>query len=164
MAKRLKDNKNIVFQMIGDGNVKKQFVEEAEALGLDNIQFYPLQPIDLVPDVYSTCDLCLIPLMKGVIGNGVPSKAAILMACKRPIITSVEGNSHYAKMFSEYNMGVAVDIFDNDKLAAEIVRLYENPELMKEMAENAYVYGQENYSSTAGTRKLMDIFESVAKK
>lgn len=164
VAKRLKNYSNIVFQMIGDGNVKQQFMEEAKELGLDNIEFYPLQPIDLVPDVYSACDLCLIPLMKGVIGNGVPSKAAILMACKRPIITSVEQNSHYAKMFSEHNMGVAVDIFDNDKLASEIIRLYENPHLMKEMAENAYIYGQENYSSTLSTRKIMDIFESVRKK
>lgn len=83
LAKRLKEHTDIEIQIIGDGNVKKEFVAEAEALELTNISFYPLQPIEIVPDVYSACDICIIPLKKGVIGNGVPSKAPILMACKR---------------------------------------------------------------------------------
>lgn len=164
VAKRLKHNDSIQFQMIGEGNVKTLFIEEVEKQGLDNITFYPLQPVELVPDVYSACDLALIPLMKGVIGNGVPSKAPILMACKRPIVNSVEVDSYYAKIFKENDMGIAVDITDYDQLARSIEELYNNPERRKRMAENAYDYGQENYSSVLSTKKLMDIFECVRKK
>ncbi len=163
-AKRLKHNENIQFQMIGEGNVKNIFMEEAQKEGLDNIKFYPLQPIELVPDVYSACNLALIPLMKGVIGNGVPSKAPILMACKRTIVNSVEVGSNYAQIFAENDMGIAVDIEDYDRLASSIEALYKDAETRKRMAENAYKYGQENYSSVASTKKLMDIFEQVRKK
>lgn len=164
LAKRLKEHIDIEIQIIGDGNVKNEFVSEAEALGLTNITFFPLQPIEIVPDVYSACDVCIIPLKKGVIGNGVPSKAPILMACKRVIVNSVEIESNYAKMYSEHNMGIAVDIFDYDGLADAIIGLKNSPEQLKVMAENAYNYGKENYSSDASTAKLMDIFEKVRRR
>lgn len=164
LAKRLLEYTDIEIQIIGDGNVKNDFVSEAKSLNLTNISFYPLQPIELVPDVYSACDVCIIPLKKGVIGNGVPSKAPILMACKRVIVNSVESESNYAKMFAEYNMGVAVDISDYDGLARAIVKLKDSPEQLKTMAENAYDYGKVNYSSDVSTAKLMRIFEQTRSK
>jgi len=164
LAKRLKEHTDIEIQIIGDGNIKKDFVSEVETSGLANISFYPLQPVEIVPDVYSACDVCIIPLKKGVIGNGVPSKVPILMACKRIIISSVEIESNYAKMFSKLNMGATVDIFDYDGLANTIIELKNSPEQIKIMAENAYNYGKENYSSDISTAKLMGIFEQVRRK
>lgn len=164
LAKRLEDEENIVIQIVGDGNVKDKFMDEVEKLGLKNIVFYPLQPIDIVPDVYSTCNLCIIPLQKGVIGNGVPSKAPILMACNRVIVNSVELDSYYARIFKENNMGIAVDIYDYDGLADAVRELYRSPETVKIMAENAHRYGEENYSSTLSTGKFMAIFEKIGRK
>lgn len=164
LAKRLQNDNDIVIQIVGDGNVKDRFVAEVKELGLNNVEFYPLQPVDLVPDVYSACNLCIIPLQKGVIGNGVPSKAPILMACKRVILNSVEMNSDYARMFAENDMGIAVDIFDYDGLADAVRKLYNSPEDIMRMTNNAYEFGKANYSSTQGTAKLMKIFEKVGRK
>ena len=164
LAKRLKDNDNIEIQIIGDGNKKDKFVREAEKLGLTNIRFYPLQPIDIVPDVYSTCSIAIIPLMRGVIGNGVPSKAPILMACNRVIINSVEINSEYAKMFADNQMGVSVDIEDYDGLRDAILDLYNSPDKVQRMANNAQNFSRTNYSSSRSTKILMEIFDGVKKK
>lgn len=161
LAKRLQNEKDIVLQMIGDGNVKEQFVSEAKENGLDNIQFYPLQPVEIVPDVYSASDIALIPLKKGVIGNGVPSKAPILMACNRVIVNAVESDSEYAKMYAENDMGVAVDVTDYDGLAKAIIALRNSPEDRQRMAINAHKFGEEHYSSTLSTAKLMSIFKKV---
>ena len=161
LAERLKDEKNIDIQIIGDGNVKEQFMKEAEDRGLSNLIFYPLQPVEIVPDVYSECDACIIPLKKGVIGYGVPSKAAILMACKRVIISSVEKDSAYAKMFEQKDMGIAVDCQDYDGFADAIRFLAANPKRVREMVENAYIFGQENYLSTRNIGVMMDVFRSA---
>ena len=163
LAKRLKNNDDIVFQMIGDGPAKKQFMAEAKEYNLTNIEFYPLQPIPLVPDVYSTGDVCIIPLKKGVIGNGTPSKAPILMACKRVILNCVENWSKYSKMFEEYNMGYAVDVYDYDGMADAIRKIKANPEDTKRKVENAYKYGKEHFSSTRSTKLLMEIMEKYKK-
>ncbi len=163
LALRLKDNTDIEIQIIGDGNKKDEFVCEAEKLGLTNIKFYPLQPIDMVSDVYSACNIAIIPLMRGVIGNGVPSKAPILMACNRVIINSVEIDSEYAKTFAENDMGVSVDIEDYDALKDAVLDLYNSPEKIERMAINAKEYSKLNYSSSRSTKTLMEIFDGVKK-
>ena len=163
LAKRLKIEPNIRIQIIGDGNVKEHFVKEAEELELDNIEFYPLQPVELVPDVYSACDICIIPLKKGVIGNGTPSKAPILMACNRVIVNSVEKWSEYAKMFKENDMGIAVDIYDYDGLADAVLMLYNSPDVIERMAKNAHLYGEKHFSSTRSTAQLIRILEKYRK-
>lgn len=164
LAKRLLADSNIIIQIIGDGNVKEKFISEAKELKLNNIEFFPLQPVELVPDVYSACDVCIIPLKKGVIGNGVPSKAPILMACKRVILNSVEVNSRYAEIFMKNKMGIAVDITDYDGLAKAVWHLYKFPNERREMADKAYKFGKENYSSTQSTKKIMEIFDMIGSK
>ena len=159
LAKRLKNDEDIVLQMIGDGPLREQFIVEAKENNLMNIEFYPLQPISLVPDVYSAGDVCIIPLKKGVIGNGTPSKAPILMACKRIILNCVESWSKYSKMFDKYDMGYAVDIDDYDGMVKVIREIRINKEDTKRKIENAYKYGQAHFSSTRSTRILMDIME-----
>ncbi len=161
VAKRLKSYSDIVFEIVGDGNTKADFVKEATELGLDNIWFFPLQPVDLVSDVYSACNIAIIPLKKGVIGNGIPSKAPILMACNRVIVNSVEGSSKYARVFEDNDIGRAIDIDDYDGLADAIISLYKSPNTINRMAANAKQFGLENYSSTKSMERLYKIIETV---
>lgn len=163
VAKLLRNETDIVFQMIGDGPAKENFIAEAKENNLTNIEFYPLQPIPLVSDVYSTGDVCIVPLKRGVIGNGTPSKAPILMACKRIILNSVESWSKYSQMFEDYNMGYALDICDYEGLAEAIRTIKQNPDDTKVKIENAYKYGQEHFSSSRSTRILMDVLEKYRK-
>lgn len=161
VASRLRDEEDIVFQMIGDGTTKAAFMDRAQQLNLTNIAFYPLQPIEIVPDVYSTCSMSIIPLMKGVIGNGVPSKAPILMTCRRLILTAVEAKSIYAKEFQQYNMGLVSDVYDYDDLAKKILWAKNNQDKVAMMIDNAYVYATAHYSSNVCINKLHQIFHSI---
>ena len=163
LAKRLIHIPDIVIHIIGDGNVKEQFVQEVERQKLTNVVFFPLQPVEMVSDVYSACNACIIPLKKGVIGNGVPSKAAILMACKRLIINSVEKESAYSKIFIENNMGLSIDIGEYDQLAAAVIDLYNNSGQIERMVENAYNYGKNYYSSDKSIAKILDVFSKTIK-
>ena len=123
VAEILKAEKNIVFQMIGFGSQKDLFLEEVKKRGLDNIVFLPLEPQEMVPHVYSACSVCLIPLPKGVIGNSVPSKAGLLMACRRVIITSSDEGSDYNDMFNREKIGIACSSDDPDGIVAGILKL-----------------------------------------
>lgn len=163
VAKRMIEDKDIVFQIIGDGPAKEQFINEVKENNLSNIEFYPLQPIPIVPDVYSAGDVCIIPLKKGVIGNGIPSKAPILMACKRVILNAVECWSEYSKMYKKHNMGYAVDVCDYDGMADIIRKIKDDPEDTRIKIENAYKYGQAKFSSTRSTAILMGVFEKYKK-
>ncbi len=164
VAEILKDNENIVFQMIGDGVRRKKFEDNAREMGLHNIVFLPLQPQDMVADVYSACSVCLIPLKRGVIGNSVPSKAGLLMACRRVIVNSVDAGSDYGDMFEREKIGFSADIDGAEKIAKDILYLYENPQVRDEYADRAKEYGEKEYSRTVNTKKYIDLFEELAKK
>lgn len=162
-AENLKDEKNIEFHIIGDGAFKDDMVAEAESRELHNIKFFPLQPVEIVPDVYNACDIEIIPLRKTTIGVGVPSKAPIVMACKTVIINAVEDDSVYHKLFNENRLGISVQVEDSEKLAEAILFIYKNKDIKTEFVENAYRYTYDNYSSSVCIRKMIKAFEEIRK-
>lgn len=164
VADLLREETNIVFQVIGDGNTRQQFEREAFEMGLSNIVFYPLQPLEIVPDVYSACSICLIPLKKGVIGNEFPSKSALLMACRRVVLSSVEETSDYFRMFNENDIGLSVSNSHPEKVAEAIKYLHEHPQKVNEMANNAKDYGEKFFSRKVNTVKFIDLFRELYAK
>lgn len=164
VAEKLKSHKDIIFQMIGFGSQKDDFVEAAKKRGLDNIVFLPLEPQDMVPHVYSACSVCLIPLPKGVIGNSVPSKAGLLMACHRVIITSSDKGSDYNDMFERKKIGIACSSDDPDGIVRGILCLKNNPDIRKQYAENAHKYGNDVYTRTVNTKLYENLYMEIGGK
>lgn len=163
VAELLQDYKDIEFQMIGQGSQKAEFMDEKERRGLENIVFYPLEPQDMVSDVYSTCSICLIPLKKGIIGNSVPSKAGLLMACNRPIVNSVDKESDYYKMFLENEMGISTSNDNPNEVANAILDLYKDKEKREHLANNGHNFGEQYYSRKVNTKKFIELFETMVK-
>ena len=164
VAEILKSEKNIVFQMIGFGSQKDVFENAAKKRGLENIVFFPLEPQEMVPHVYSACSVCLIPLPKGVIGNSVPSKAGLLMACHRVIVTSADDGSEYNKMFEREQIGIAYSTDDPEGVANGILKLRDNPDLREAYADNAQKYGKAVYTRTVNTGLYEDLYCKIGGK
>ena len=160
VARCLTHNEKIVFQMIGEGSQKQAFIDEADRLGLDNIQFLPLESQDMVSDVYSACSVCFIPLKKGVIGNSVPSKAGLLMACKKAIVTSADKGSKYCAMINDNLIGKAVSSDNFDDAINALTYFYNNREKCIEYGENGYNYGHDLYSRDRNMKEYLSLFEN----
>ena len=164
VAETLKEYKDIVFQMIGEGSQKSDFAAAAKERGLDNIVFLPLQPQNMVSDVYSACSVCIIPLKHGVIGNSVPSKAGLLMACKRAIVTSTDADSKYNRMINENHIGIAVGDDDPCGMANAILYYYQNRQECQKAGQNGHVFGHELFSRRANMKRYLALFEVLAQK
>ena len=162
VAEKLRNHPEIAFHLIGDGNQKQIILDEIERRGLTNIQYFPWQPLDIIAHVYSACDIGIIPLKPGVIGNGIPSKACQLMAAQRTILNSVEESS-YTELFEEYQMGINVVNHDVQEVADQILRLYQDPQLRSEIGKNAHEYAWEHYSRQKNTAKFIDLIRSTYK-
>lgn len=161
VADKLNEHRDIVFQMIGEGSQKEAFMQAAKDKGLDNIVFLPLEQQEMVSDVYSACSVCFIPLKKGIIGNSVPSKAGLLMACKRAIITSVDKNSDYYNMVDKY-AGVAAANDDPDSIVRAILYMKDNRDICTKYGKSGYEYGHELYSRSNNMKKYLDLFKECA--
>lgn len=160
VAEKLSAREDIVFQLIGDGNQRAVIDAEIEQRGIKNIMRFPWQPLDIIAHVYSACDVGIIPLKPGVIGNGIPSKACQLMAARRVILNSVE-QSEYTDTFAHYDMGENVTDHDPQSVADRILYLYENRERREVIGENACRYAYDNYSRKKNTAEFADLMLSL---
>ena len=162
VAERLQTYKDIVFQMIGFGSQYNDFIKAANERKLDNIVFYPLEPQPMVPHVYSACSICFIPLKRDIIGNSVPSKAALLMSCRRVIVNSVDEWSDYYKMFERYRIGLSASNLDSEAVVNCILRLYNDRSLIDQLANNAQEYGESYYSRTVNTKLYENLYKEMS--
>lgn len=162
VAKRLIDYKNIELQIVGNGSQEEKLKKTVLENGLSNVKFFSMQPLELVSDVYSYCDVCLIPLKRGVIYHSVPSKASIIMACKRPIILSC-GQSDYTNLFLENNIEYIFGCNEYEKIANKIIEL-SRVGIDNEMVNRAYEYVNENFSQEKNTKLIIELLENISKR
>lgn len=162
VAEKMKEDGDIIFQMIGVGSQKEAFIREADERKLTNIHFLPLEPQEMVSDVYSACSVCFIPLKRGIIGNSVPSKAGLLMACKKPIITSVDEDSDYYYMINE-NAGMAVSNKNPQDVAQAISELKNNPTKCYAYGEKGFNYAKMIYSRQYNMKHYIDLIKECVR-
>lgn len=100
-AKLMKDDKKVWFHIIGDGVNKNVLENNAKEYGITNISFWPMQPSELAPAIYSAADVNVIPLVKDVYKTALPSKTATCLACQRPIIFAIGKDSKFGQKAME---------------------------------------------------------------
>lgn len=164
VAKLLRDEDGIAVQIIGDGCAKQEFMDGVAREELGNVMFLPLQPVDMVPDVYSAGDVCLIPLRREVIYTGTPSKMPILLACGKAVVSSVEKDSLYAAMVARDDLGVCVDIDDAAQLAEAIKSLYADKAKLEHLSRHGREYARERLSRTVCVSKMEDVLLNITGK
>lgn len=161
VARHLQDEKDIEFHIIGTGGFEKDFKEKVKMEKLDNIKFFPWQSADIINDVYSSCDIEMVPLSKGVIWTSFPSKCSLLMACGRTFLCMCEKNSFFYKKINKEKVGICVEREDYKKAARVIKQLRDNKELLRDMEVKAKAYGEKYYSSEANAKKYVEVVKRV---
>lgn len=120
-AKLLEKETDIWFHIIGDG-VEKQAVEaKAREYEIERISFWPMQPSELAPYIYSAASVNVIPLKKNTYKTCLPSKTATCLACGRPIIFAFGKESRFAESLAQKTGCASVDS-DNPSELADAIR------------------------------------------
>jgi colanic acid biosynthesis glycosyl transferase WcaI len=95
VAKQLMHQKNLLFVMCGDGAARDRL--NKQGLGLLNIKWLPLQPVEKLNELLNLADIHLLPQKEGVSDLVMPSKLLGMMASGRPILAMVEENTQLAQ-------------------------------------------------------------------
>lgn len=161
IARYLKYEPDIEFHMIGTGGFEKDFKKATDEAGLKNIRFFPWQSTEMVSDVYSACNIEIIPLSKGVIWTSFPSKCALLMACRRTFICLVEKESDFYRKINDNEIGICIDRENYEEAAKTILKLFQDYMYLEKMQEKAYEYGQKYYSSKGNVSKYVKIINEL---
>lgn len=162
-AKELKEYKDIAFVFVGEGPEKTRLISMKEQYGLDNVQFFPMQPKKNMPNIVASMDAAIIPLKKLDLFKGaLPSKMFETLASGVPILLSIEGEAE--TLIKKADAGICVEPENHTQLIEAIIKLYHDRMLCETLGKNGRSYVQENYSRYNITKRFENILNGIIKK
>lgn len=160
-AEKLRDY-NIKFRFVGEGAEKEELVRSAKRRNLQSVSFIPGQPHELIPDFYRASNVCLVPLKdREVFSLTIPSKIFEIMACRRPVILGVRGESR--RVLEKARAGIAVEPENASALADAILTLYNDAEKCEIMGANGWDFVRKHYSREKLSKEYIKFLTSISK-
>ncbi len=160
-ADKLKEFKDIRFLIIGDGVKKSELIKNVKEHGLDNIEFYPMQPADMAVHIYSMANVNIVPLKKGAIRTALPSKIPACLSCGRPMIACVDTDSEFARTLAKYGAGVIVSPDNADELSEAILRIKGTKDI-NPMGAAARQYFKDCFRKSENVRVYSDVLLKIS--
>lgn len=163
VARKLKDNEDIKFTFIGDGNRKEYIENLKETEGLNNIQLGNYMFGEEYNNLLNCADVFITTLQKGIEGLGVPSKTYTYMSVAKPLIAIMDKNSEIGSMVSEYSLGMQFEGNQVDEISEFIFNMRSNNELYEEICNNVRNKFKNDYERKKVTKKFFEaiVNESV---
>lgn len=157
LARKLKDNKNIQFTFIGDGNRKQYLIDLKEKEGLHNIQLGNYMFGEEYNNLLNCADVFITTLQQGIEGLGVPSKTYTYMSVAKPLIAIMSSDSEIGSMITKYNLGKQFEEKQVDEIAEFIFNMQRDNKLYNELCNNVRNKFRNDYERKKVTRKFYDV-------
>lgn len=161
-ANLLRDQKDIVFLFAGGGARRTELLEQVEKLSLTNVVMLPVQAKEIMPKIWSLCDVSLVPLKNDpVFSTVIPSKIFECMGMGIPMIMSLpEGEA--TKIINNTQTGVTIPPENPKALAETILNLIDDTERLKSMKESCS-QAAPLFQRRKQALRMLSILESVHK-
>ena len=145
---------------MGEGAEKEKIMNLSKKLELNNITFIPQKPKEMMPDFYNIADICLVPLKDvDLFETFIPSKIFEIMACEKPIVASLAGETKY--ILNEAQSAITVEPENTDQIAKAILEIKNNPQKAKKMGKNGREFVVENYSRSSLADKYLNVLNQA---
>lgn len=161
-ANVLKEENDVEFLIFGTGGLKDQFVAKVNELKLDNVKFFPLQPMERVSQVYGLGDVCVVSCKPGLGGAAMPSKMLSIMSAGRAVVASFD-KGELTYILENHKCGMYAPAGDADAFAELIKHLAQNREECKTMGDNARKLILQKFTKAYGTSRFVEIIKSLSK-
>jgi colanic acid biosynthesis glycosyl transferase WcaI len=156
VALRLREQRDFVFLLAGDGVMKSRLQERARALGLMNVRFLPLQEQTEFLQMLAATDMGLIIQQSAVSDIVFPSKTVTLLSAARPVAAAVSANSEIGRVIRQSQGGVVTEPENVEALAGAIQEFFQEPAKRSAMGECGRQYAIRYWDET----RVLSSFEA----
>lgn len=147
------DKARLVFA--GSGNELASL--KSKAAGRDNIVFMDARA-EQVGEIQSKADVLILPLLPTVALRAVPSKTAAYLFSHKPVLACVEKESDVADIIWGGECGLIASPADVNDVATKLNEITQlDPNVLRQMGENGYVYSQQHLTREINLKKLSHI-------
>jgi colanic acid biosynthesis glycosyl transferase WcaI len=160
-AQLLRGRSDIAFFFAGSGAERARVESLVEERGLDNVRMIPRQPKEMMPQLWSLCDLSLIPLRDNeVFASVIPSKLFEGMGMGIPALMSLP-QGEATQIVNETGCGRCVPPEDARAMADAIAGLADDSDELARLRSNS-LKAAPAFSRDRQAELMADILARVA--
>jgi colanic acid biosynthesis glycosyl transferase WcaI len=152
VARLLSSRTDLTFVICGEGPNRSTL--EQRAIGLGNIQFHNLQPVNRLNDVVNLATVHLLPQLGGAADLVLPSKLTNMLASGRPVVASAATGTGIAIELE--GCGICTPPDNADEMAKAISYILDNPAQYAAMSTTARKRAEERWAKDG----ILDAFEA----
>ncbi|RJQ47062.1 MAG: glycosyltransferase family 1 protein [Gaiellales bacterium] len=150
---------HVRLKVVGSGMLNHKVRALALELGADNIEFLGFRNEDDVRELVRQSRFVCIP---SEWFENAPMSALEAFACGKPVIGSDIGG--IPEMVREGETGLLAAPGNAEELGAAVERLWNDPELCREMGHAARAMAEEEYAPQVHYEKIMETYKQVKRK
>jgi glycosyltransferase involved in cell wall biosynthesis len=153
----MKQSKELVFLMVGDGDLRESTEALAKKLGvMDHVIFTGFRTD--IPDILNAIDIYCLPSL----WEGLPIGLLEAMGMKKAVIaTAVDGS---VEVIENGKTGLLIDKNNPEDLAKKLLYLASNKKEMAILGANASTYIKASFNVFEMTRQTEQIYQKVLEK
>lgn len=143
VAERLKKYDEIRIVFAGGGAARQKVVDLVHSKNLTNVVLIDRQPKEMMPKIWSLCDVALVPLINSSLFKTViPSKIFECMGMGIPTIISVP-QGEATSIIENTGSGLIVEPESVDDICHAIIKLYSDEALYRKLSEASLIAAPE---------------------
>ena len=159
-AERLQGEPDIRFVAVGQGAESAGLAALAKRRGLGNITFLGAVSRSEVREWIAASDVCAVMLRnKPLFRTVIPSKMFEIMACARPVILAVAGES--AQLLERAGAGISIPPEDTGGFCSAVLALKRDPALMESMGTSGRRFVEEHFNRTAQAGRYLTLLAGL---
>jgi glycosyltransferase involved in cell wall biosynthesis len=153
-AKEIRNQKQIVFLIAGDGTEKERLMKSVRQDDLENVIFLPFISKEEYRELLKEVNVGLVCLSAMNKTPVVPGKILGYMAAGIPVLAFLNQESDGHQVIQEARCGYSTVSDDVHKAAQMIIKMYEDRNRLKELGLNGYQYAIQHFSKKVCVDKL----------
>ena len=142
VANRLRMRAEIKFAMVGTGAARTRLERTAKQRGLDNVRFFPLQPLERLPLMLAAGDVHLVVQRREAADLVMPSKLTNILAAGRPSVATADPGTALHDVLHEHDCGITTTPGNVEDLTRAVVTLAEDARMRERLGRNARKYAE----------------------
>ncbi|MFX1555532.1 MAG: glycosyltransferase family 4 protein [Promethearchaeota archaeon] len=162
-AERLKDHKDIVSVLIGDGNQKSSLESEIQKLGLANVEILSSVPKRELTEYYGAADAGLVIIGNcPIIEHNSANKFFDYLSAGKPVLINYSGWQR--KILEENEAGFGCDLCNLEEFVEKVLYLNSHRQQLKKMGRNARKVAVEKFDRDKLAKQALEIISELTKQ
>jgi glycosyltransferase involved in cell wall biosynthesis len=159
-AKKLTDNNDIHFVLIGPGSEKKRLAERVKQSGLCNLEILDSVPKAQLPEFFAVCDVSIVIFANyPILEHNSANKFFDSLSAGRPVLLNYSGWQR--KILEDNGAGFGCSLYDLDEFVEKVLYFHSHREHLRKMGESARRAAEESFDRDKLAAEALSMIESV---